>query len=145
MADPPKPSSERVRQQMAAQRTSGTGPELALRSALHRRGLRYRVQRRPIPGVRATADIVFTHAKVAVFVDGCFWHGCPVHATTPKANAAWWAKKLATNQARDRRTDETLRSAGWTVVRVWECEAPTAGAEKVANALAPTPSDGTTA
>lgn len=93
--------------------------ELALRSAVHRLGLRYRVDW-PLPGTRRRADLAFVRARVAVFVDGCFWHGCPQHATQPKANAAWWRDKLAANVARDRDTDIALRKAGWLVLRFWE-------------------------
>ncbi len=107
-----------------ANRGRDTSPELRLRSALHRRGLRFRVNRRVAPDLRATADISFGPARVAVFVDGCFWHQCPVHATMPKANQAWWSTKLAENVARDRRTDAALRERGWTVVRIWEHEDP---------------------
>ncbi len=107
-----------------------TAPELALRREVWRRGLRYRVDVAPIRG-RRRADLVFTRAKVAVYVDGCFWHRCPVHATTPKANRAWWVAKLDANAARDRATDRDLDAAGWTVVRVWEHEQPAAAASRV--------------
>lgn len=82
-----------------------------------------------LPGVRRRADVVFTSAKVAVFIDGCFWHRCPIHATNPKANAEFWAEKLTANEARDRDTDQRLVAAGWRVVRVWEHEHPAAAAE----------------
>jgi DNA mismatch endonuclease (patch repair protein) len=104
---------------------------MALRSELHRRGLRYRVHRRPVPGLRATADIVFGPARVAVFVDGCFWHRCPIHATEPKANGEWWAEKLEANVARDRATDQRLKDSGWLVVRVWEHESPAVAAAEI--------------
>jgi DNA mismatch endonuclease (patch repair protein) len=120
---------------MASQRTSGTDPELAVRSALHRQGLRFRVHRAPVDGVRSKADIVFGPARVAVFVDGCFWHSCPEHATSPKANAGWWSAKLAANQERDRRTDAALQAAGWGVVRVWEHEAPLEAAARIAEVV----------
>lgn len=116
---------------MQATRQADTPAELALRSALHKRGLRFRLHR-AIPGAgRAKPDIVFPKARVAVFVDGCFWHRCPEHGTMPKANSEWWAEKLAANEARDRRHDEALRSADWTVVRVWEHEDAESAAEKV--------------
>lgn len=99
-----------------------TAAELAIRRELHRRGHRYRVDRRPVPHLRTRADIVFTRWRVAVFIDGCFWHGCPVHATQPKVNAAWWREKLAANVARDRRATADLRADGWEVVRIWEHE-----------------------
>jgi DNA mismatch endonuclease (patch repair protein) len=93
-----------------------------LRRELHRRGLRYRVDA-SLPGLpRRRADVLFTRARVAVFVDGCFWHGCPEHKTAPTSNGAWWAAKLARNIERDRETDAHLRSLGWTVLRVWEHE-----------------------
>lgn len=105
--------------------------ELALRSVLHRRGLRFRIHSRLIPHSRRTVDIVFPAPRVAVFLDGCFWHGCPIHGTNPKNNAAWWRNKIDTNIARDRDTDTRLREAGWTVIRVWEHEGLTAAADRV--------------
>lgn len=103
---------------------SDTTPERLLRSELHRRGLRFRLQRRADFDRRRRIDIAFPRERVAVFVDGCFWHLCPEHATFPRANAVFWAEKLARNVARDRETDEKLRGAGWTVIRVWEHENP---------------------
>lgn len=105
---------------MVATRRRDTAPELQLRSALHSAGLRFRVDEIPIRGLRCRADVVFRSARVAVFVNGCFWHGCPEHATWPKHNAEWWRKKIEGNRARDERVDETLRAAGWIVMRVWE-------------------------
>lgn len=96
-----------------------SAPELALRTALFKRGLRYCLHRR-IEGV--AVDIAFISAKVAVFVDGCFWHGCPIHATFPKSNQSYWLPKLAENKARDQRQSEKLCSAGWKVIRAWEHE-----------------------
>ena len=94
--------------------------ERALRSALHARGLRYRVTY-GVPGLsRRTIDVAFTSAKVAVFLDGCFWHGCPEHGTRPRANKGWWADKIAANRGRDADTTAHLEAAGWSVVRVWE-------------------------
>ena len=93
--------------------------ELAIRSVVHRAGLRYRVDW-PLPGIRRRADLAFVSAKVAVFVDGCFWHGCPAHATWPKANADWWRDKILTNMRRDRDTDSFLKKGGWVVLRFWE-------------------------
>ena len=104
---------------------------MALRHELHRLGLRYRVDRAVIPGVRRRADVVFTRARVAVFVDGCFWHGCPVHGSQPKANAEWWASKLEANQARDLDTDVRLKAAAWMPVRVWEHENMRAAAKRI--------------
>jgi DNA mismatch endonuclease (patch repair protein) len=113
---------------MSNLRTAGTEPERALRRELHRRGLRYRVNLTTLPG---RPDIALTRARIAVFVDGCFWHGCPEHAVAPKANAAWWRSKLDANVTRDRRTDERLREAGWCVIRAWEHENPSDVADKI--------------
>jgi DNA mismatch endonuclease (patch repair protein) len=108
---------------MSVQARRDTRPELALRKALHALGCRYRVDW-PLPGMaRRRADIAFTRKRVVIFVDGCFWHSCPIHRTAPANNASWWADKLATNVRRDRETDEHLRAAGWTVMRFWEHEA----------------------
>lgn len=115
-------TTEAVRASMRANRSRDTAPELALRRELHRLGLRYRVNVRPIKAVRRTADVVFTRRKVAVFVDGCFWHGCPEHYRAPAANGSYWSAKLARNTARDVQVNDLLREQGWTVVRVWEHE-----------------------
>lgn len=93
--------------------------------------MRYRVDVAPIRGARRRADLVFTRAKVAVYVDGCFWHRCPLHATAPKANRAWWVEKLDANVARDRDTDRRLREAGWIALRIWEHENPETSATRV--------------
>ncbi|AIR98587.1 DNA mismatch endonuclease vsr [Streptomyces glaucescens] len=116
---------------MSRQKSRNTEVELALRRALHATGLRYRVHRRPLKEVRREADILFGPAKVAVFVDGCFWHGCPQHATWPKNNADFWRTKIEGNRRRDRDTDERLASAGWLAVRVWEHEDPLQAAARV--------------
>lgn len=116
---------------MSKQRRADTAPELALRRELHRAGLRYFVDRPPIKGQRRRADVVFPRLRIAVYVDGCFWHRCPEHATDPKNNAQWWADKLAGNVARDQATDIALTAAGWAVVRVWEHEDPQAAAERI--------------
>jgi DNA mismatch endonuclease (patch repair protein) len=120
---------------MQRQRRRDTEPELALRRELHRRGLRYRIDASVLPGQRRRADIVFMSAKVAVFVHGCFWHGCPEHGTRPKANAEWWADKLDRNMARDAETRQQLEAAGWCVVEVWEHEEPAIVAESIARLL----------
>ncbi|MBH0119867.1 very short patch repair endonuclease [Rhodococcus sp. HM1] len=122
---------------MSRQRRRDTAPEVALRRELHRRGLRFFVDRAPLPGLRRRADLVFPRRHLAVYVDGCFWHRCPVHATDPKNNSEWWAAKLAGNVARDRDTDARLTAAGWTVVRIWEHEDPLTAADRVQNALTP--------
>lgn len=107
---------------MSAQRRRDTAPEVALRKALHSRGLRYRVDA-PLPGIpRRRADILFSRAKVAVFVDGCFWHSCPHHATQPANNGRWWAEKLQRNLERDCDTDQRLVEQGWVSLRIWEHE-----------------------
>lgn len=105
---------------MSEQKRLGTAPEIALRRALFARGWRYRVGYK-VPGLpRRTIDVAFPRRRVAVFVDGCFWHGCPEHCIPPKNNAEWWAAKLAGNEARDRDTDRTLMAHGWESVRLWE-------------------------
>ncbi|QBJ96826.1 very short patch repair endonuclease [Rhodococcus sp. ABRD24] len=120
---------------MRAQRRRDTAPEVALRRELHRRGVRFFVDRAPLPGLRRRADLVFPRRRVAVYVDGCFWHSCPQHATAPKNNAQWWADKLAANVVRDRDTDVRITAAGWRVVRVWEHENPAEAADRVQAAL----------
>ncbi len=107
---------------MQAIRSRDTRPELLLRRELHQRGLRYRVATRPVPTLRRTADVVFTRWRVAVFVDGCFWHACPVHSRMPTVNEHYWSPKLARNVARDAETTSALTAAGWTVLRFWEHE-----------------------
>jgi DNA mismatch endonuclease, patch repair protein len=119
---------------MVRQRRRDTRPELAIRRLLHGRGMRYRVDA-TLPGMRRRADLVFISARVAVFVDGCFWHGCPEHGTQPKNNAAWWERKIAANAERDRDTDGRLAADGWTVLRVWEHESPETAAAWVAEAV----------
>ncbi len=119
---------------MGRQGRRDTAPELALRRELWRRGLRYRVDAAPTPG-RRRADLVFARARVAVYVDGCFWHRCPEHSTAPTSNRAWWAAKLDANVARDRATDDELEAAGWVVVRVSEHEDPLEAAERVQGAV----------
>ncbi len=107
---------------MAATTGRDNPRERALRSALHCRGLRFRLHRRLLTNSRRTVDIVFPRARLAVFLDGCFWHGCPSHGTWPKNNAEWWREKIETNVARDRDTDRRLEALGWTVMRIWEHE-----------------------
>lgn len=123
---------------MQAQRRRDTMPELKLRRALHRRGHRYRVDRAIVPGEpRRRADIVFVRARVAVFVDGCYWHGCAEHeARQSKANAWYWPAKIARNRERDSDSNARLVANGWLVVRVWEHETVEAGVERVEAALA---------
>jgi DNA mismatch endonuclease (patch repair protein) len=129
------PSSPGVSARMSRQASKNTAVELAVRRRLHRAGLRYRVEY-PVPGMpRRRIDVAFPRAKVAVLIDGCFWHGCPRHATSPKANADWWRTKLDRNMARDRETTEHLVAAGWVVLRFWEHEDPEEVAARVAEAL----------
>jgi len=122
---------------MSRVRRSGTAPELALRRALWAAGLRYRLNmRHRLPG---SPDILFVGARLAVFVDGCFWHGCPEHGTQPKTRADFWAQKIARNRARDVEDDARLRAEGWRVLRVWEHEVtadPSAIVERVTVLLA---------
>jgi DNA mismatch endonuclease (patch repair protein) len=99
------------------------------------KSLRYFVHRRPVPGLRREADLVFPRARVAVFIDGCFWHGCSDHGVAPRVNSEYWASKLARNMARDEETNAALLVAGWSVVRVWEHENPTVAAAKVLEAV----------
>ncbi|MEV6181215.1 very short patch repair endonuclease [Streptomyces sp. NPDC052015] len=113
-------SSAARRRNMQAIRSRDTKPERLVRRLVHAHGLRYRVAARPLPGLRRTADIVFRPAKVAVFIDGCYWHGCPDHYVSPRTNPAYWSDKVARNVARDRDTDQQLRDAGWLVLRFWE-------------------------
>ncbi len=116
-------SSEQVHRKMSRLARRDTAPEVALRRELHRLGLRYFVHRRPVPGLRREADIVFPRARMAVFVDGCFWHGCPEHGRREHRTNGWyWPEKIERNRRRDRDTDDQLEEAGWTVVRVWEHE-----------------------
>src|SRR4051794_25952672 len=119
----PTASSPAALRRMQRQKRAGTKPELALRRLLHSRGMRYRVDAPlPIEGVRRRADLLFTKKRVAVFVDGCYWHACPIHGTRSISNGAWWADKLETNVQRDRDTDRLLQELGWAVVRIWEHE-----------------------
>jgi DNA mismatch endonuclease (patch repair protein) len=104
---------------MQATRRRDTPGEVALRSALHRLGLRFSIDSAPIPTLRRRADVIFRTAQVAVFVDGCFWHGCPRHGTWPKTNSRWWRAKIEANRRRDGDTDRRLASHGWLAIRVW--------------------------
>jgi DNA mismatch endonuclease (patch repair protein) len=109
----------------------GTRPERAIRSSVHRLGLRFRKDCRPIPGLRCEADIVFSRERIAVFIDGCFWHGCPLHGHVPQRNSAYWQAKIARNQQRDARNAAALVEAGWAVIRAWEHENPVDVAARV--------------
>ncbi len=128
----PAASSETVRRRMQATLRRDTPCELALRSALHRLGLRFSVDRCPVPKLRRRADVLFRSARIAVFVDGCFWHGCPIHGTWPKANSGWWHAKIEANRFRDSDTNARLRARGWTVIRAWAHEDPMTIARRIA-------------
>ena len=130
-AERPLPSSEQVSQQMKRMPRKNSGPEVRLRRELHSRGLRFRVNLRGLPG---TPDIAFTRAKIAVFVDGCFWHRCPRHGVLPKANRDWWREKLDRNVERDRRKDGELEELGWLSIHVWEHDDPSTVADGIEQA-----------
>jgi DNA mismatch endonuclease, patch repair protein len=125
------PSSPAVSARMSRARREDTTPELELRSELHRRGLRFRVHRPLAFNRRRKADIVFPSERIAVFVDGCFWHSCPEHATRPKANAEFWRDKLERNRRRDTDTDRMLGQSGWCSLRIWEHERPSLAADRI--------------
>lgn len=113
---------------MGRVRQKGTKPEKVLSSELFRRGMRFRVNYKQVPG---SPDIAFTKAKVAVFVDGCFWHACPVHGTVPKNNREWWEAKFERNAVRDRKTDQELEAMGWVPLRYWEHDDPEEIADEI--------------
>jgi len=121
---------------MAKVRQKGTGAETALRRELYQRGLRYRVDFEVLKKPRRVADVAFPGLMIAIFIDGCFWHGCPEHATWPKQNSEFWRQKIEANRTRDADTNQRLQSVGWTVLRFWEHEPPTKAAEVVAHAVA---------
>jgi len=120
---------------MQSNRGRDTKPELAVRSLVHAQGLRYYVSKRPLPNVGRTADLVFGPSKVAVFSDGCYWHGCPTHGQRPKTNAEFWNTKLDGNIRRDRETDRILIEAGWAVLRFWEHESPADCAARISEVV----------
>jgi DNA mismatch endonuclease, patch repair protein len=125
---PSAPLSAAVSAQMQRMPRASSGPEMLIRRELHRRGLRFRVNHPQLPG---RPDLAFTGARVAVFVDGCFWHACPDHGVLPKNNREWWKSKLARNVARDREKDAQLDVMGWVVVHVWEHEDPVEAADSI--------------
>jgi DNA mismatch endonuclease, patch repair protein len=133
----PHPTSAATSAVMKANRKRDTGPEMSIRRLLHARGLRYRVHHRLTAGlVTVRPDIVFLRRRVAVFIDGCFWHSCPQHGTRPKANTSYWEPKLARNRARDVLVNDALAAAGWRVLRIWEHELPIDAADRVIAAIA---------
>jgi DNA mismatch endonuclease, patch repair protein len=127
----PPASSPSVSHRMSIHPRRDTGPEIAIRRALHAAGERYRVCMKIPSAPRRTIDIVFTRARVAVFIDGCFWHGCPEHGETPASNTDWWISKVEKNRARDAKTTRMLEEAGWMVLRFWEHEAPADAAVRI--------------
>jgi len=133
----PQAVDEHKRRSMSRQRSRDTRPEMAVRRRLHALGYRYRVDYRPLPDLRVRGDLVFTRARVVVFVDGCFWHRCPQHGTSPRHNGAWWQAKLDINVARDRATERRLAKDGWRVVRIWEHETPDDAVARITAALGP--------
>jgi len=133
--DAPKASSDAARKRMKATRQRETKAELLVRSELHSRGLRYRIHRLVLKDVQRRVDIVFHSKRVAVFIDGCFWHGCPSHGTYPKKNREYWEQKIERNIKRDRDTDRRLKDEGWLVVRIWEHEDPKKAADRVEEAI----------
>jgi DNA mismatch endonuclease (patch repair protein) len=120
-----------TRKVMRANRGRDTGPELDLRSRIHRQGLRYSIDVRPEPDFNRRADVVFKSAQVAVFIHGCFWHGCPRHFETPKKNRAFWCQKISRNRERDMQTRRILTRRGWRVIVVWEHQDFEVSAKKI--------------
>lgn len=134
-SSPARPSSEAARRRMQAARGRDTAAEELLRAELTRLGLTYVVDEAPLPRLRRRADVVFPDECVAVFVDGCFWHGCETHGTWPKANAEFWRDKIEANRRRDSDTNERLAREGWRVMRFWEHDDPVEAALAVARAV----------
>lgn len=128
-------STPGTRASMQSNRGRDTTPEIAVRRRLHALGLRYRVSVRPNPTLRRTADIVFVRARVAVFIDGCFWHGCPEHYQAPVRNGGFWLEKRLRNRSRDAETDANLRASGWTVLRFWEHQVESAPDDVVSSII----------
>ena len=131
----PAPSSTAASRRMRITRRRDTPGELAIRSRLHNLGYRFRVDVSPIAGRRSRADIVFPRRQLAVYIDGCFWHGCPDHGTWPKANADWWRSKIEANRQRDQTTDAEMLVFGWRVVRIWTHESSDSATQRVIDAL----------
>ena len=131
----PWASSPAVRRVMQGNRHRDTRPEVAVRRAAHRLGLRYYVSRRPEPTIKRRADMVFPRERIAVFIDGCFWHGCPLHASVPSTNEAYWRGKIGGNRDRDVATTQALQEMGWRVVRFWEHESPRDAANALRDAV----------
>ncbi|MDP9356734.1 MAG: DNA mismatch endonuclease Vsr [Chloroflexota bacterium] len=135
MAPAYKPPTDQTRARMQRQRRADTGPEVAVRQALHARGLRFRKGYAALAD-RRSIDVAFPSQRVAVFLDGCFWHGCPQHERPTKSNTLWWAEKIAANKRRDAKTVQDLQAQGWAVLRFWEHEQPENVADMVARVIA---------
>ncbi len=131
----PPASTPCARSRMEKQKQRDTGPEMKIRSIIHRAGFRFRTDYRPESSLKTRADIVFPRIKLAVFIDGCFWHSCPIHKTIPKSNTVWWQEKLEANRCRDRAADRALEEFGWTVIRIWEHEDPEQATQKISRIL----------
>lgn len=121
---------------MMGNRRRDTAPEVAVRQRLHAAGLRYRVDIQPLPDLRRRADVVFPRLRLAVFIDGCYWHGCPTHGTTPRVNQEYWSAKVSANRQRDTDTNLRLEEAGWHVRRYWEHQPPDAVASDIIRLVA---------
>lgn len=130
----PVATNEQTRRRMLATRRRNTSGEVALQTHLRRMRIRFSVDVPPIPGQRRRADLVLFRHRIAVFMDGCFWHSCPTHGTQPKSHRAWWRQKLDTNKKRDLDTNRSLRRAGWRVIRAWSHDDPASVASRVAAA-----------
>ena len=131
----PPASSIEVHERMSRQPQQDTAPEFSVRRAAHALGLRYRTNRSPAKGFRSKADMVFPVERIAVFIDGCFWHGCPEHGTWPKSNAEWWRQKIEANKTRDNRIDSQLIEMGWKSIRIWAHEEPVRSAVRIQRAV----------
>jgi DNA mismatch endonuclease, patch repair protein len=129
------PLTEEVALRMKRQLRRDTACEMKIRRVLHANGYRYRVDVRPEPDLRCRADILFTRRRIAVFIDGCFWHACPEHGSWPRNNAEWWRNKITRNAGRDRENNSALVKKGWSVVRIWEHEDPETAVRKVTQLL----------
>ena len=132
----PHPLNEAVRARFKAQKTRDTTPEVLVRRLLHKAGARYRLEVRAENDLRTKPDIVFRGPRLAVYIDGCFWHGCPEHFIPPKNNAAWWQEKISANKTRDGRSRRALADRGWTVLSFWEHDDPSDVAQQVLSILA---------
>ena len=138
MNEYPHPRNAAATAVMRGNRSSDTKPEVILRSILHRRGARFRKGFRIVtPSLTVRPDIVFPRRHLVVFVDGCFWHGCPEHGSQPASNAEYWRQKFERNRNRDARVSEALISSGWEVMRIWEHVPPEEAAAQILQTLGP--------